>query len=94
VVWVIPGLDVAAAAVIPVSFGTAARALFSRLNLKAGETLLIQGGAGGVGVAAIQLAKAAHGCWQRFPVASVSRNSLSLGWMWRWTTVSRTLSQK
>jgi NADPH:quinone reductase-like Zn-dependent oxidoreductase len=94
--WVIPqGLDVAAAAVIPVSFGTAARALFSRLNLKAGETLLIQGGAGGVGVAAIQLAKAgAHGCWQRFPVASVSRNSLSLGWMWRWTTVSRTLSQK
>ena len=57
--WVIPqGLDVAAAAVIPVSFGTAARALFSRLNLKAGETLLIQGGAGGVGVAAIQLAKA------------------------------------
>lgn len=57
--WIIPdGLDVAAAAVIPVSFGTAARALFSRLNLKAGDTLLIQGGAGGVGIAAIQLAKA------------------------------------
>lgn len=59
--WVIPdGLDTAAAAVVPVSFGTAAWALFQRLRLKAGETLLIQGGAGGVGVAAIQLAKA-HG---------------------------------
>lgn len=56
--WVIPdGLDSAAAAVVPVSFGTAAWALFSRLNLQAGETLLIQGGAGGVGIAAIQLAK-------------------------------------
>lgn len=57
--WVVPqGLDVVTAAAIPVSFGTAARALSSRLHLQAGETLLIQGGAGGVGVAAIQLAKA------------------------------------
>ncbi len=57
--WVIPdGLDGVAAAAIPVSFGTAAWALSSRLHLQAGETLLIQGGAGGVGVAAIQLAKA------------------------------------
>lgn len=57
--WVIPdGLDVVTAAAIPVSFGTAAWALSSRLHLQAGETLLIQGGAGGVGVAAIQLAKA------------------------------------
>ncbi|SEL59718.1 NADPH:quinone reductase [Kosakonia sacchari] len=57
--WVIPdGLDVATAAAIPVSFGTAAWALSSRLHLQAGDTLLIQGGAGGVGVAAIQLAKA------------------------------------
>lgn len=57
--WIIPeGLDVVSAAAIPVSFGTAAWALFSRLRLKAGETVLIQGGAGGVGVAAIQLARA------------------------------------
>ncbi|KIS42259.1 quinone oxidoreductase family protein [Kosakonia radicincitans] len=57
--WVIPeGLDAVTAAAIPVSFGTAAWALSSRLHLQAGETLLIQGGAGGVGVAAIQLAKA------------------------------------
>lgn len=57
--WVIPEeLEVVTAAAIPVSFGTAAWALSSRLHLQAGETLLIQGGAGGVGVAAIQLAKA------------------------------------
>lgn len=57
--WRVPdALDLATACVIPVSFGTAAQALFVRGSLKAGETLLIQGGAGGVGVAAIQLAKA------------------------------------
>lgn len=57
--WVIPdGLDVVSASVIPVSFGTAAWALSSRLKIKAGDSVLIQGGAGGVGVAAIQLAKA------------------------------------
>jgi len=59
--WLIPeGLDIASACVIPVSFGTARQALFTRGALRAGDTLLIQGGAGGVGVAAIQLAKA-HG---------------------------------
>lgn len=57
--WIIPdGLESAAAAVIPVSFGTAAWALSARLSLRTGETILIQGGAGGVGVAAIQLASA------------------------------------
>lgn len=57
--WLIPdGLDAVTASVIPVSFGTAAQALFVRGGLKTGDTLLIQGGAGGVGVAAIQLAKA------------------------------------
>ena len=56
--WRIPdSLDAVTACVIPVSFGTAAQALFVRGALKAGDTLLIQGGAGGVGVAAIQLAK-------------------------------------
>jgi NADPH:quinone reductase len=52
------GLDIAVAATIPVTFGTADEALFEFAKLKAGETVLIQGGAGGVGLAAIQLAKA------------------------------------
>ena len=47
----------AAAALI--GFGTAADALFRLGRLKAGETVLIQGAAGGVGVGAVQLAKRA-----------------------------------
>lgn len=58
--WVIPdGLDVRQAAVVPVPFGTADECLFEFGRLKAGETVLIQAGASGVGVAAIQLAKRA-----------------------------------
>lgn len=53
------GLDPKLAATIPVTFGTADDALFGFGRLQAGETVLIQGGAGGVGLAAIQLAKAA-----------------------------------
>lgn len=58
--WPIPaGLDVKLASVIPVTFGTADDCLFDAGQLKAGETVLIQAGASGVGVAAIQLAKRA-----------------------------------
>src|SRR5437762_6121532 len=58
--WAIPdGLDVKPASVIPVTFGTADDCLFEFGRLKAGETVLIQAGASGVGVAAIQLAKRA-----------------------------------
>jgi NADPH2:quinone reductase len=58
--WVIPkGADVRAAAVVPVPFGTAHDCLFEFGKLKAGETVLVQAGASGVGVAAIQLAKRA-----------------------------------
>ena len=58
--WPIPaGLDPAKAAVVPVAFGTAHECLFGRGGLKAGETALIQAGASGVGIAAIQLAKQA-----------------------------------
>lgn len=53
------GLDIKIAATIPVTFGTADDALFEFGRLQAGESVLIQGGAGGVGIAAIQLAKAA-----------------------------------
>lgn len=55
--WPVPeGLDVAAAAALPIAFGTAHHCLFARGGLKRGETVLVQAGAGGVGLAAIQLA--------------------------------------
>ncbi|HUJ03879.1 MAG TPA: zinc-binding alcohol dehydrogenase family protein [Rhizomicrobium sp.] len=60
VAWPLPkGMDVKAGAVIPVPFGTADDCLFEFGRLKKGETVLIQAGASGVGVAAIQLAKRA-----------------------------------
>jgi NADPH2:quinone reductase len=51
-----PGLDVKQAAVIPVTFGTADDCLFEFGRMKQGEVVLVQAGASGVGVAAIQLA--------------------------------------
>src|SRR2546423_7643219 len=58
--WLIPeGLDTAPAACVPVAFGTAQECLFTAGNLEAGQTVLIHAGAGGVGMAAIQLAKQA-----------------------------------
>ncbi len=58
--WPIPaGLDAARAACVPVAFGTAYECLFTAGNLAEGQTALIHAGAGGVGMAAIQLAKRA-----------------------------------
>src|SRR5436305_1226097 len=58
--WPIPeGLDAARAASVPVAFGTAYECLFTAGNLQEGGTALIHAGAGGVGVAAVQLAKRA-----------------------------------
>lgn len=58
--WKIPaGCDVKLAAAVPVPFGTAHDCLFEFGHLKSGETVLVQAGASGVGVAAIQLAKRA-----------------------------------
>ena len=58
--WAIPeGFDPKLAAVIPVTFGTADECLFEFGRLKRGETVLVQAGASGVGLAAIQLAKRA-----------------------------------
>jgi NADPH2:quinone reductase len=55
--WPVPdGADVVAVACVPVAFGTADDCLFEFGRLQAGETVLIQAGAGGVGLAAIQLA--------------------------------------
>jgi NADPH:quinone reductase len=58
--WPIPAsLDAARAACVPVAFGTAYECLFTAGHLTAGQTVLIHAGAGGVGMAAIQLAKRA-----------------------------------
>ena len=58
--WVLPdGMSFEVGAGIPIEFGTADDCLFEFGRLQAGETVLIQAGASGVGLAAIQLAKAA-----------------------------------
>jgi len=60
VTWVVPdNLDIGEAACIPIAFGTADDCLFEFGHLRASETVLIQAGASGVGLAAIQLAKRA-----------------------------------
>ena len=53
------GMDLDVAAVVPIAFGTAYDALFTYGGLSSGETVLIQGAAGGVGLAAVQLASQA-----------------------------------
>lgn len=56
--WPIPeGMDVRVASTIPIPFGTADNCLFEYGRLRPDETVLIQAGASGVGVAAIQLAR-------------------------------------
>ena len=59
-VYAIPdGLSIDEAAGVPIEFGTADDCVFEFGHLQAGEAVLVQAGAGGVGLAAIQLAKAA-----------------------------------
>jgi NADPH2:quinone reductase len=58
--WRVPhGLDIEQAACVPIPFGTADDCLFEFGRLKEGESVLVQAGASGVGLAAIQLAKRA-----------------------------------
>jgi NADPH:quinone reductase-like Zn-dependent oxidoreductase len=52
-------LDWPAAGGVPEVFTTAHDAIFTQAGLRAGERLLVHGGAGGVGTAAIQLGRAA-----------------------------------
>jgi NADPH2:quinone reductase len=52
------GLSVVEAAALPETFFTVWSNVFDRGRLQVGETMLIQGGASGIGVTAIQLAKA------------------------------------
>ena len=58
--WAIPtDLSTEESACVPVAFGTADDALFEFGRPQPGETALVHAGAGGVGIAAIQLAKRA-----------------------------------
>jgi len=58
--WLLPeGVDVEKAAAVPIAVGTADDCLFEFGGLQAGETVLVQAGAGALGMAAIQLAKRA-----------------------------------
>ncbi|PCI61895.1 MAG: NADPH:quinone oxidoreductase [Kordiimonadales bacterium] len=52
------GLSYEVAAGITLTYGTSYNALKQRANLKAGETVLVLGAAGGVGIATVELAKA------------------------------------
>jgi NADPH2:quinone reductase len=57
--WLVPeGADLVQVACVPVAFGTAHEALFALGGLQKGQRVLVHAGAGGVGLAAIQLAAA------------------------------------
>ena len=51
-------MDFPVAAALPMTYGTSLYALKQRANLQPGETLLVLGAAGGVGISAIEIGKA------------------------------------
>lgn len=53
-----PGMDFDTAAAITLTYGTSHHAVVDRGQLRAGETMLVLGAAGGVGLAAIEIGKA------------------------------------
>lgn len=53
-----PGMDFVPASAFVLTYGTSYHALKDRAELKAGETMLVLGAGGGVGLAAVQLGKA------------------------------------
>lgn len=53
-----PSLDDSQGAAIGIPYATAHRALFHRGQLRSGEIVLVHGASGGVGIAAVQLARA------------------------------------
>lgn len=61
--WRLPqGLDLACASAVPVVYGTADLALRHRAGLTAGQTVLVLGAAGGVGLAAVQVRRGSASC--------------------------------
>lgn len=58
-VWVIPdSMDVVTAAGFPIAYGTSHYGLIERCRLQPGETLLVHGAAGGVGLTAVEVGAA------------------------------------
>ena len=55
------GIDLVEASALLMTYGTTIHALKDRGDIKAGETVLVLGAAGGVGLSAVELAKA-YGC--------------------------------
>lgn len=53
-----PAMDFVTAAGFPVAYGTSHHALTARARLQAGETLLVHGAAGGVGLTAVEIGHA------------------------------------
>lgn len=53
-----PGLDFDTAAAFTLTYGTSHHAVVDRAQIKAGETMLVLGAAGGVGLAAVEIGKA------------------------------------
>ena len=53
-----PNMSFDTAAALPLTYGTTIHALVDRGKLRAGESLLVTGAGGGVGIAAVQLGKA------------------------------------
>jgi NADPH:quinone reductase len=51
------GIDPAIAAAVPMTYGTTYHALHDRAQLQSGETLLVLGASGGIGLAAVELGK-------------------------------------
>jgi len=62
VMKLMPDADLERAAAMMFTYGTSLHALKDRAQLKAGETLLVLGAAGGVGLAAVELGKLMGAC--------------------------------
>jgi len=74
-VYRLPGaVSFAQGAAVGIPYATAYRALFQRGHARPGETVLVHGASGGVGIAAVQLARA-HGL-QVFGTASTEKGRL------------------
>lgn len=58
--WRVPdGVDLATAAALPIGYGTSHAALHWRARIQPGETLVVYGAAGGIGLTAVQLGRLA-----------------------------------
>ena len=76
--WPVPDrLSMAEAAALPISFGTAYHCVITKSELQDNETVLIQAATGGVGLAAVQLARQAGA--KVIAVASGSERQARLG---------------